>query len=193
MRLMTKILISLGIIYWINLIAAGIVKADYIYDFQAELHPSSMVTIEQAPHFYEMYHLVADGEATVTFTNYDADLVSPYDDGQYSDPYLYLYILEELDFSNINSFSRAYVLYDEDDDSNEGVGEDLYFYLADVTFTNELVAMVTSYEPMTTGTVNFNISSNEELNVYAIPEPATTALIIVSGSILFLARQKSKH
>ena len=118
--------------------------ADYIYDLTATLSPSSMVTIEQQPHFYQMYHLVADGEATVTFTNYDADLISPTDNGEYSDPYLYLYILEELDFSNINSFSRAYVLYDEDDDGNEDVAEGLYFYLPDITFTNELVAMVTS-------------------------------------------------
>jgi hypothetical protein len=162
--------------------------ADYIYDLTATLSTNSMVTIEQAPHFYEMYHLVADGEATVTFTNYDANLVSPTDQGQYSDPYLYLYILEELDFSNINSFSRAYVLYDEDDDGNEGVGEDLYFYLADVTFTNELVAMVTSYEPMTTGTVDFTIESDTALTV--IPEPVAVGLIVVGGVTLLLSRKR---
>jgi len=162
--------------------------ADYIYDLTATLTPSSMVTIEQQPHFYQMYHLVADGEATVTFTNYDADLVSPTDQGEYSDPYLYLYILEEINFGNINSFSRAYVLYDEDDDSNEGVGEDLYFYLPDVTFTNELVAMVTSYEPMTTGTVDFTIESDTALTV--IPEPVAVGLILVGGATLILARKR---
>jgi hypothetical protein len=147
-----------------------------------------MVTIEQQPHFYQMYHLVADGEATVTFTNYDADLVSPTDQGEYSDPYLYLYILEELDFSNINSFSRAYVLYDEDDDGNEDVAEGLYFYLADVIFTNELVAMVTSYEPMTTGTVDFTIESDTALTV--IPEPVAVGLIFVGGVTLLLTRKR---
>jgi hypothetical protein len=162
--------------------------ADYIYDLTATLSTNSMVTIEQQPHFYQMYHLVADGEATVTFANYDADLVSPTDQGEYSDPYLYLYLLEELDFSNINSFSRAYVLYDEDDDGNEGVGEDLYFYLADVTFTNELVAMVTSYEPMTTGTVDFTIESDTSLTV--IPEPVAVGFILVGGFTLLLTRKR---
>ena len=162
--------------------------ADYIYDLTATLSPSSTVSIEQQPHFYQMYHLVADGEATVTFTNYDADLISPTDNGEYSDPYLYLYILEELDFSNINSFSRAYVLYDEDDDGNEDVAEGLYFYLPDVTFTNELVAMVTSYEPMTTGTVDFTIESDTALTV--IPEPVAVGLILVGGATLLLARKR---
>jgi len=162
--------------------------ADYIYDLTATLSPSSMVTIEQQPHFYQMYHLVADGEATVTFTNYDADLVSPTDQGEYSDPYLYLYILEELNFGNINSFSRAYVLYDEDDDGNEDVAEGLYFYLPDVTFTNELVAMVTSYEPMTTGTVDFTIESDTALTV--IPEPVAVGLILTGGFTLLLARKR---
>ena len=162
--------------------------ADYIYDLTATLSPSSTVSIEQQPHFYQMYHLVADGEATVTFTNYDADLVSPTDNGEYSDPYLYLYILEELDFSNINSFSRAYVLYDEDDDGNEDVAEGLYFYLPDVTFTNELVAMVTSYEPMTTGTVDFTIASDTALTV--IPEPMAVGLVLLGGATLILARKR---
>jgi len=162
--------------------------ADYIYDLTATLSPSSMVTIEQQPHFYQMYHLVADGEATVTFTNYDADLVSPTDQGEYSDPYLYLYILEELNFGNINSFSRAYVLYDEDDDGNEDVAEGLYFYLPDVIFTNELVAMVTSYEPMTTGTVDFTIESDTALTV--IPEPVAVGLILTGGFTLLLARKR---
>lgn len=162
--------------------------ADYIYDLTATLSPSSTVSIEQQPHFYQMYHLVADGEATVTFTNYDADLISPTDQGEYSDPYLYLYILEELDFSNINSFSRAYVLYDEDDDGNEDVAEGLYFYLPDVTFTNELVAMVTSYEPMTTGTVDFTISSDTALTI--IPEPVAVGLILTGGFTLLLARKR---
>ena len=183
-----KYIITIGIIYWINLIAAAIVHADYIYDLTATLNPNSMVTIDQQPHFYEMYHLVADGEATVTFNNYDADLISPTDNGEYSDPYLYLYILEELDFSNINSFSRAYVLYDEDDDGNEDVDEGLYFYLPDVTFTNELVAMVTSYEPMTTGTVDFTIESDTPLTV--IPEPYAVGFVLVGGATLLLTRNR---
>ena len=162
--------------------------ADYIYDLTATLSSNSMVTIDQQPHFYQMYHLVADGEATVTFTNYDADLISPTDQGEYSDPYLYLYILEELDFNNINSFSRAYVLYDEDDDGNEDVAEGLYFYLPDVIFTNELVAMVTSYEPMATGTVDFTIESDTALTV--IPEPFAVGLILAGGFTLLLTRKR---
>ena len=162
--------------------------ANYIYDLTATLSTNSTVSIEQQPHFYEMFHLVADGEATVDFINYDADLVSPYDDGEYSDPYLYLYILEEINFSNINSFSRAYVLYDEDDDGNEGVAKGLYFHLADVIFTNELVAMVTSYEPMTTGTVDFTIESDTALTV--TPEPVAVGLIVVGGFALLLSRKR---
>jgi len=166
----------------------GYVYADYIYDLTATLSPSSTVSIEQQPHYYEMYHLVADGEATVNFINYDADLVSPYDNGQYSDPYLYLYILEKLDFGSINSFSRSYVLYDEDDDGNHSVGEGLYFYLPNVTFTNELVAMVTSHEPMTTGTVDFKIESDKALTI--IPEPVAVGLILTGGFTLLLARKR---
>jgi len=178
---MNKLLIFLSML-------CGYVHAEYIYDLTATLSSDSTVSIEQQPHFYEMFHLVADGEATVDFINYDADLVSPYDDGEYSDPYLYLYILEELDFGNINSFSRSYVLYNEDDDGNEGVAEGLYFYLPNVTFTNELVAMVTSYDPMTTGTVDFKIQSNQALTI--IPEPATIGLVFLSSVGLLLARKR---
>lgn len=166
----------------------GYVYADYIYDLTATLSSSSAVNIEQQSHYYEMFHLVADGEATVTFTNYDADLVSPYDEGEYSDPYLYVYILEELDFGSIDSFSRSYVLFDEDDDGNEDVAQGLFFYLPNVTFTNELVAMVTSYEPMTTGTVDFTIASDTALTV--IPEPTTIGLVFLSGAGLLLARKR---
>jgi len=167
----------------------GYVYADYIYDLTATLNSSSTVSIEQESHYYQMFHLVADGEATVDFINYDADLVSPTDQGEYSDPYLYLYILEELDFGSINSFSRSYVLYDEDDDGNEDVAQGLYFYLSDVTFTNELVAMVTSYEPMTTGTVNFTIDSNKMLTV--IPEPTAVGLVLIGGATLVLIRNRA--
>jgi len=178
---MYKLLIFLTMFY-------GYVYAEYIYDLTATLSSNSTVSIEQQPHYYEMYHLVADGEATVNFINYDADLVSPYDNGQYSDPYLYLYILEELDFGSINSFSRSYVLYDEDDDGNEDVAEGLYFYLPNVTFTNELVAMVTSYEPMTTGTVDFKIESDKALTI--IPEPVAVGLILTGGFTLLIARKR---
>ncbi len=193
MRLMTKFLISICILYWINLITACSVKADFMYNLQATLSPNSVVEIEQEPHYYEMFHIYADGAATVTFDNYNANLISPYDNGEYSDPYLYLYILDAVTFNTLNTFSPSYVLYDEDDDGNEDLGNGLYFYLEDVTFTNQLLAMVTSYEPMTTGTVDFNLYSDEPLNVYSIPEPTATALILLSGSIIFLARQKSKH
>lgn len=167
----------------------GYVYADYIYDLTATLSSSSTVSIEQESHYYQMFHLVADGEATVTFTNYDADLVSPYYEGQYSDPYLYLYILEQIDFGSIDSFSRSYVLYDEDDDGNEGVGEGLYFYLPNITFTNELVAMVTSYNPMATGTVDFTIDSNKLLTV--IPEPTAFGLVLIGGATLVLIRNRA--
>ena len=183
-----KTLIALAIFYWVNIVAASIALSDYIYDLQATLNPNATISIDQQPHFYEMFYIYADGEATLTFDNYNANLISPYDNGEYSDPYLYLYIVDNFTFPNLNAFSKSYVLLTEDDDGNEDVGEGLYFYLSDITFTNEIVAMVTSYDPMTTGTVDFNIYSDAELSV--VPEPVALGFVFVGGVTLLLTRKR---
>jgi hypothetical protein len=183
-----KTLIAIAIFYWVNIVAASIALSDYIYDLQATLTSNAVITIDQEPHFYEMFYIYTDGEATLTFDNYDANLISPYNNGEYSDPYLYLYIVDNFTFPSLNAFSKSYVLLTEDDDGNEDIGEGLYFYLSDITFTNEIVAMVTSYDPMTTGTVDFNVYSDNELTV--VPEPVAVGLALVGGTTLFLARKK---
>jgi hypothetical protein len=48
--------------------------------------------------------------------------------------------------------------------------------------------MVTSYEPMTTGTVDFTIESDTALTV--IPEPVAVGLIFVGGVTLLLTRKR---
>ena len=183
-----KTLIALAIFYWVNLVAASIALSDYIYDLQATLTSNSTIAIDQEPHFYEMFYIYADGEATLTFDNYNANLISPYDNGEYSDPYLYLYIVDNFTFPSLNAFSKSYVLLTEDDDGNEEIAEGLYFYLSDITFTNEIVAMITSYDPMTTGTVDFNIYSDAELSI--IPEPYAVGLTLLGGITLIVARKR---
>ena len=186
-----KYIITVGIIYWINLLAAAVVHADFVYDLQATLEPNSVIMIDQAPHFYDMFHIYADGTATVTFENDNASLTSPTDlQGEYSDPYLYLYILDTFSFPGVNGFSASYVLADEDDDGNSDVGEGLYFYLEEFSFTDDVIAMVTSYDPLAIGTVDFNIYSNEELNIQNIPEPMATTLVLTGASILILMRKQ---
>jgi hypothetical protein len=64
----------------------------------------------------------------------------------------------------------------------------LFFYLPNFTFTNEVLAMVTSYDPEQTGTVNFNITSDTPLTV--IPEPQSIGLICLTGLGLLLCRKR---
>tara|TARA_Y100000004_G_scaffold167627_1_gene200313 strand:+ start:3370 stop:3927 length:558 start_codon:yes stop_codon:yes gene_type:complete len=183
-----KTLLALAIFYWINLVAASVSLADYVYNLTASLEENSPITIEQQTHYYEMFHITSSGEATVTFDNYDANLISPYDNGEYSDPYLYLYLLQNTSVPSINGLSKTYILYDEDDDGNEEIAQGLYFYLPDVTFTNEMIAIVTSYDPLTTGTVDFNLYSDSPLTV--IPEPYAVAFVLVGGATITLLRKR---
>ena len=164
------------------LLLASMVNADIVYDFEAVLSDHNSVTIDQETHYYDMFYITALGEATITFYNYDANL------GQYDDPYLYLYLEEEKTFNGLEQFNASYYLADEDDDGNEEEAEGLFFYLPNFTFTNEVLAMVTSYDPEQTGTVNFTISSDKPLTV--IPEPQAVGLILVGGLSLLLARKR---
>jgi hypothetical protein len=174
----------------IVLLLASTVSGDYVYDFEAVLTQSNSVTIEQQTHYYDLFYIYSDGPAELTFNNYDANLISPYDNGEYSDPYLYLYQQQNTLFSSINSFPSTYVLFAEDDDSNEDVAEGLYFFLDNVMMTNHIVAMVTSYDPLTTGTVDFSIISDKQLYVSTIPEPQAVSMILTGGALLLLIKRK---
>ena len=178
----------------IVLLLASTVNGDYIYDFEAVLTESNPVTIEQQTHYYDLFYIYSDGPAELTFNNYDANLISPYDNGEYSDPYLYLYQEQNTLFSSINSFASTYVLFAEDDDGNEDVAEGLYFFLDNVMMTNHMVAMITSYDPNTTGTVDFSIISDKQLSVQTIPEPQALSLIFIgAGSLLLIKRKLVKN
>jgi hypothetical protein len=166
----------------IVLLLAGTINADYIYDFEAVLTESNPITIEQETHYYDLFYIYSDGPAQLTFNNYDANLTSPYDNGEYSDPYLYLY-------NNFNVLNYNNFIY-EDDDGNEELAEGLYFFLDNVMMTNHMVAMVTSYDPHTTGTVDFSIISDKQLSVQTIPEPEALSLILLTGCSLLLWKRK---
>ena len=166
----------------IILFLANIAKADYIYNLQANLTSSNPITIEQEIHYYDLFIISSDSPAQLTFNNYDANLISPYDNGEYSDPYLYLY-------NNFNVLNYNNFIY-EDDDSNEELAEGLYFYIDNVIMTNSLTAMITSYDPDTTGTVDFSIISDKQLHIQNIPEPTSVGLILLgSGISLILGRR----
>ena len=166
----------------IVILLASFVNADIVYDYEALLSEDNVVTIDQEDHYYDLFYITADGEATVSFFNYDANLTD------YDDPYLYLYLPEEKSFNGLQQFTASYYLADEDDDGNEEMEEGLFFYLPNFTFTNEVLAMVTSYDPEQTGTVNFNITSDTPLTV--IPEPQSIGLICLTGLGLLLCRKR---
>tara|TARA_B100000519_G_C14242150_1_gene437851 strand:+ start:1369 stop:1926 length:558 start_codon:yes stop_codon:yes gene_type:complete len=172
----------------IVLLLATTVKADIIYDYTANLLEDNIVTIEQQTHYYDIFYISALGEATVTFNNYNANLSSNNSNYDYNDPYLYLYIAEQKTFNGLEQFTASYILDEEDDDGNYEVDEGLYFYLPNYTFNNELVAMVTSYDPEVTGTVDFTITSDKPLTV--IPEPQALGLILLTGAGLLLGRKR---
>ena len=183
-------LLTLGAIYWLCMIASlcGVAKADIIYDYTANLLEDNIVTIDQETHYYDIFYISALGEATVTFNNYNANLGSNNSDYDYNDPYLYLYVAEEKSFNGLEQFTASYSLEAEDDDGNENSPEGLYFYLPDFQFNNELVAMITSYDPEVTGTVDFTITSDVPLTV--IPEQQAIALIALTGAGLLLGRKR---
>ena len=79
-------------------------------------------------------------------------------------------------------------MFDEDDDGNENSPEGLYFYLDDVEINNQLVAVVSSYDPYVVGTVDFTVTSSQPLSI--IPEPQAIGLILLGGASLLIAKRK---
>jgi len=184
-------LITLGAIYWLCMIASlcGVANADlYVYDVEATLTESNVTYVNQEPFYYDIFHIQTDGYATLAFDNYDAKLGSSNPDFDYNDPYLYIYTIEEPAFVGFGSGSVELTLFDEDDDGNEDSPEGLYFYLDDVEMHNQLVAVVSSYDPYVVGTVDFTVTSNQPLSI--IPEPQAIGLILLGGASLLIAKRK---
>ena len=166
----------------------GSAFADYEYDLTATLSEGNYFFQEQEKFHYDVFRIYADGDATVTFDNYDADLFSYQDEYSYDDPYLYLYSIENRVFDGTSGFAEVYTLKASDDDGNYELDDGLFFYLADVEFSNELVAVITSYDPESVGTVDFKIYSDAPLTV--VPEPATLFLVGLAGGALILTRKR---
>ena len=180
--------ILLGIILTL-MFGSCIAQADlYVYDVEATLTESNVTYVDQEPFYYDIFHIQTDGYATLSFDNYDADLGSSNPDYDYNDPYLYIYTIEEPAFVGFNSASVELTLFDEDDDGNEDSPEGLYFYLDDVEMHNQLVAVVSSYDPYVVGTVDFTVTSNQPLSI--IPEPQAIGLILLGGASLLIAKRK---
>ena len=99
----------------------------------------------------------------------------------YNDPYLYL-------LPNFQQSIDNYIY--KDDDGNSDIEEGLFFYLADITFTNNMIALVTSYDPEVKGTVDFNITSDNQLMI--IPEPAAISLLFTAGILLIVLRKNKR-
>ena len=182
-----------NIILWIAFVLlimfASITRGDlYIYDVEATLTESNVTYVDQEPFYYDIFHIQTDGYATLSFDNYDADLGSSNPNFDYNDPYLYLYTIEEPAFVGFGSGSVQLTLFDEDDDGNENSPEGLYFYLDNVQMHNQLVAVVSSYDPYVVGTVDFTVTSNQPLSI--IPEPQAISLIILGGMGLLIAKRK---
>jgi len=181
---MLKLLSSIALMLGIGISA----YADYEYDLTATLSEGNYFFDEQEKFHYDVFRIYAEGDATVTFDNYDADLFSYQDEYDYNDPYLYLYSIDNRVFDGTSGFAEVYTLQASDDDGNEELEEGLFFYLADVEFSNELVAVITSYDPESVGTVDFKIYSDAPLTV--VPEPATMLLVGLAGGMLLLTRKR---
>ena len=69
---MLKLLSSIALTLGIGILA----YADYEYDLTATLSEGNYFFEEQEKFHYDVFRIYADGDATVTFDNYDADLVS---------------------------------------------------------------------------------------------------------------------
>jgi hypothetical protein len=182
-----------SIFLWIGFVLlimlTSITRADlYVYDVEAILTESNVTYVDQEPFYYDIFHIQTDGYATLAFDNYDADLGSSNPDYDYNDPYLYLYTIEEPTFIGFGSGSVQLSLFDEDDDGNEDSPEGLYFYLDDVQIHNQLVAIVSSYDPYVIGTVDFTVTSNQPLSI--IPEAQAISLILLGGTGLLLVKRK---
>ena len=181
---MRKLLLSIALMLGIGTSA----YADYEYDLTATLSEGNYFFKDQEKFHYDVFRIYTDGEATVTFDNYDADLFSYQDEYDYNDPFLYLYSIENRVFDGTSGFAEVYTLQASDDDGNEELEDGLFFYLADVEFSNELVAVITSYDPESVGTVDFKIYSDAPLTV--VPEPATVLLVGLAGGMLMLTRKR---
>ena len=182
--------VIIGIIFIISLIASCTARADYVYDLQAKLINENIVVIEGANHHYDLYTIYTEDTALLTFDNYNADLISYTQNYESDDPYLYLYTVQANQFNGLESFNKVYELYLEDDDGNYNLDDGLYFYLADVAITNEIVAMITSYDPNVLGTVDFSIYSDNPLTI--IPEPMALSFVVMGGVILMITKRKTK-
>jgi len=181
---MLKLLSSIALMLGIGISA----YADYEYDLTATLSEGNYFFDEQEKFHYDVFRIYTDGDATVTFDNYDADLFSYQDEYDYNDPYLYLYSIENRVFDGTSGFAEVYTLQASDDDGNYELDDGLFFYLEDVEFSNELVAVITSYDPESVGTVDFKIYSDAPLTV--VPEPATVLLVGLAGGMLMLTRKR---
>ena len=181
---MRKLLLSITLMLGVGISAYG----DYVYDLTANLSEGNYFFEEQEKFHYDVFRLYTDGAATVTFDNYDANLVSYSDEYSYDDPYLYVYSIENRVFDGTSGFAEVYTLQASDDDGNAELEDGLFFYLEDVEFSNELIAVITSYDPESVGTVDFKIYSDTELTV--IPEPASISLILVAGTCLLLLKRR---
>lgn len=173
---------------------AKISQGDFIYDLEAHLTPQHVLYEEEEPFYFDMFTIYTEGEATVTFENYGANMFyvgQPQEQHhvlyQPNDPYLYIYTLQQQSFNGFSGYTSSYVLTDEDDDGNYWQDEGLYFFLEDITFNNELIALVTSYESGVIGTVDFTITSNKELSI--IPEPQAFALITAGAFVLLIIKR----
>ena len=191
-KLWNRIEVIWIVLIFIVLLLAASLKSEadlYEYDLQAILTESNSIIIDNEDiHYYDLFYIYSDGPAELTFNNYNADLISPYYERYYSDPYLYLYEEQNTIFNDIDSFTSTWVLFAEDDDGNENSPEGLYFYLDDVEMHNQLVAVVSSYDPYVVGTVDFTVTSNQPLSI--IPEPQAIGLILLGGASLLIAKRK---
>ena len=181
---MLKLLSSIALMLGIGISA----YADYEYDLTATLSEGNYFFEDQEKFHYDVFRIYTEGDATVTFDNYDADLFSYQDEYDYNDPFLYLYSIENRVFDGTSGFAEVYTLQASDDDGNEELEDGLFFYLADIEFSNELVAVITSYDPESVGTVDFKIYSDAPLTV--VPEPATVLLVGLAGGMLMLTRKR---
>ena len=179
------------VLIFIILFLASAMKSEadlYIYDLEATLTESNVTYVDQEPFYYDIFHIQADGYATLAFDNYDADLGSSNPNYDFNDPYLYLYEIEQHTLNGFSGGSVQLTLFDEDDDGNEDSPEGLFFYLDDVQMHNQLVAIVSSYDPYVMGTVDFTVTSNQPLSI--IPEPQAISLILIGGATLLIAKRK---
>jgi len=190
-KLWNRIEVIWIVLVFIILFLASAMKSEadlYVYDLEATLTENNVTYVDQEPFYYDIFHIQTDGYATLAFDNYDADLGSTNPDFDFNDPYLYLYEIEQHTLNGFSGGSVQLTLFDEDDDGNEDSPEGLYFYLDDVQIHNQLVAVVSSYDPYVVGTVDFTVTSNQPLSI--IPEPQAISLILLGGTTLLIAKRK---